>query len=262
MFNDSATPDCRHAVVAIDGPVASGKTSVGQAAAARLQLRFLDTGIMYRAVTWLALHQEVPVDDSAAVDALARSCRMTVGELPDASVAAGDGMLTGPAPEGISIDGYSPGAELRSTQVDDNVSAVSALPGVRAALVQQQRAIGEGGGIVMAGRDIASVVLPDADVKLYIDASPEERARRRFAQQQNANPGVQFEQVLADTLRRDALDTQRADSPLVVAEGAIVINTDNIDLEQTVAAVVDTIRSAIAAGAGPKSQPSGSQRQT
>ena len=137
---------------------------------------------------------------------------------------------------------------------------MSALPGVRAALVQQQRAIGEGGGIVMAGRDIGSVVLPDADVKLYIDASPGARARRRFAQQQNVNPGVQFEQVLADTLRRDALDTQRADSPLVVAEGAIVINTDDINLEQTVAAVVDTIRSAMAAGAGPKAQPSGSQR--
>ncbi len=261
MSNDSTVPDCRHAVVAIDGPVASGKTSVGQAAAARLQLRFLDTGIMYRAVTWLALHQEVPVDDGAAVDALARNCRMSVDELPDASVATGDGMPTGPAPQGISIDGYSPGAELRSNRVDGNVSAVSALPGVRAALVQQQRSIGEGGGIVMAGRDIGSVVLPDADVKLYIDASPKVRARRRFAQQQNVNPGVQFEQVLADTRRRDALDTQRADSPLVVAEGAIVINTDDIDLEQTVAAVVDTIRRAVDAGAGPKAQPSGSQRQ-
>ena len=261
MSSDSTVPDCRHAVVAIDGPVASGKTSVGQTVAARLHLRFLDTGMMYRAVTWLALRQGVSVDDSAALDALAHSCRMTIGELPDASVAPADGMLTGPAPEGISIDRYSPGAELRSTQVDSNVSAVSARPGVRAALVQQQRAIGEGGGIVMAGRDIGSVVLPDADVKLYIDASPEARARRRCAQQQNVNPGVQFEQALADTLRRDALDTQRADSPLVVAEGAIVINTDDINLKQTVAVVVDTIRRAMAAGAGPKAQPSGSQRQ-
>ncbi len=248
MPNVSTSTDCRRAVVAIDGPVASGKSSVGEAAAAQLRLRFLDTGMMYRAVTWLALHQGVPIDDSAAVVALANNCLMTLGD--DLA-----------APAGIIIDGHSPGAELRSTRVDGNVSAVSALPGVRAALVQQQRAIGEGGGIVMAGRDIGSVVLPDADVKLYIDASPEERARRRFAQQQNVNPGVQFEQVLADTLRRDALDTQRADSPLVVAEGAIVINTDDIDLEQTVAAVVDTIRKAVAAGAGPKAQPYGSQRR-
>ena len=248
MPNVSTSTDCRRAVVAIDGPVASGKTSVGQAVAAQLRLRFLDTGVMYRAVTWLALHQGVPVDDSSAVVALANGCRMTLGD--DLAAAAG-----------IVIGGHSPGAGLRSAEVDGNVSAVSAQPGVRAALVQQQRAIGEGGGIVMAGRDIGSVVLPDADVKLYIDASPEARARRRCAQQQNVNPGVQFEQALADTLRRDALDTQRADSPLVVAEGAIVINTDDINLEQTVAVVVDTIRRAMAAGAGPKAQPSGSQRR-
>jgi cytidylate kinase len=120
---------------------------------------------------------------------------------------------------------------------------------VRRELVRWQRAIGDGGGIIMAGRDIGSVVLPDADVKLYIDASPEERARRRYAQQVQTSPETEYEQVLADTRRRDALDTQRADSPLVVAAGAIVIATDELDREQAVATVVEKIR-AVAAAAG------------
>jgi cytidylate kinase len=119
---------------------------------------------------------------------------------------------------------------------------------VRRELVRWQRAIGDGGGIIMAGRDIGSVVLPDADVKLYIDASPEERARRRYAQQVQTSPETEYEQVLADTRRRDALDTQRADSPLVVAAGAIVIATDELDREQAVATVVEKIRAVAAAG--------------
>jgi cytidylate kinase len=117
-------------------------------------------------------------------------------------------------------------------------------------MVRQQREIGHGGGIVMAGRDIGSVVLPNADVKLYIDAAPEERARRRFEQQKERNPNVEFDQVLADTLRRDRLDTERADSPLRVAEGAVVIATDQMDLGKTVEAVVEAIRGAVGSAAG------------
>lgn len=218
-------------VVAIDGPVASGKSSVGREAARVLGLRFLDTGIMYRAVTWLALHRGVPIADPAAIGELAEQCRTDVGD------GGSDGSV-------ICIGGHLLSDALVSAAVDRNVSAVSAVSRVRAALVEQQRAIGAAGGIVMAGRDIGSVVLPDADVKLYIDASPEERARRRFAQLRDTVASPDYGQVLAETLRRDRLDTERDDSPLVAAEDAIIINTDGIDLAQSVAAVVSAIVSA------------------
>ena len=237
MPNFAISAAGRRAVVAIDGPVASGKSSVGQAAAAELGLRFLDTGVMYRAVTWLALHRDIPVSDANAVGILARDCRMALPH--DAASSA------------ITIDGHTPGPELWDAAVVRSVSAVSAVPAVRRALVQQQRAISKDGGIVMAGRDIGSIVLPNADVKLYIDASAEARAQRRLIQQQESNPApasdpaTEYARVLADVIRRDTLDSQRADSPLAVADGAIVIATDGISLAQTVAAVVDAVRSAL-----------------
>lgn len=186
---------------------------------------------MYRAVTWLALHRGVPVADTAAVGQLAAACRMATPP-GDADSAA------------IIIDGHPLRDALASAPVDRNVSAVAAVSAVRAALVRQQRAIAAAGGIIMTGRDIGTVVLPDADVKLYIDASPAERARRRCAQLRAAGADADCQQVLADTLRRDALDMQRADSPLAAAAGAVVINTDGIDLAQTIAEVVSAIRAA------------------
>ena len=154
-------------VVAIDGPVASGKSTVGQAAARRLGLAFLDTGLMYRALTWLALRRGLSVDDAEAIVNLADCFPVEIVE---------DGS--------IAIAGCRPGDELHSPAVNRNVSAVSAISGVRRALVARQRDIaGESaGGIIMAGRDIGTVVLPDASIKLYIDAAPETRARRRMAQ--------------------------------------------------------------------------------
>ena len=155
-------------VVAIDGPVASGKSSVGRAAARIVGLRFLDTGIMYRAVTWLALHRGIAAADAGAVAELAASCCMEPAEDEDNNTI-------------IVVDGQPLGEELVTAEVDRNVSAVSAIPAVRVELVEQQRNIARSGGIVMAGRDIGSVVLPRADLKLYIDAAPQERARRRHA---------------------------------------------------------------------------------
>ncbi len=268
-------PTSNGLVVAIDGPVASGKTSVGRAAACRLGLRFLDTGIMYRAVTWLALERKIAVANAAAVGALAQSCRLTLAHAaidriaPDGiathsvatdSVAADDiaGQASAAA-AGIAVDGRPlADAELRSPAVARNVSAVSAISTVRRALVRQQREIAAAGGIIMAGRDIGSVVLPNADVKLYIDADPATRARRRLLQtrEQAAYPNPytapdaipdyddDYARTLADTVRRDRLDSGRADSPLAIAPGAIVINTDHIGLEQTVAAVVSAITKA------------------
>ena len=218
-------------VVAIDGPVASGKSSVGKAAARTVGLRFLDTGIMYRAVTWLALRRGIAPTDAGAVAELAARCRMELA--PDDENDAT-----------IVVDGEPLRDELVTAAVDSNVSAVSAVSAVRVELVKQQRDIAGSGGMVMAGRDIGSVVLPQADLKLYIDAAPAERARRRHAQIILADPAVPYDQVLADTLRRDRMDTERSDSPLVAAADAVVIRTDEMNFDQTVAAVVEAIRSA------------------
>ena len=268
--NHPGAPAVNGLVVAIDGPVASGKTSVGRAAACRLGLRFLDTGIMYRAVTWLALERNIAVANAAAVGALAQSCRLTLAHaaidriathsVATDSVAADDiaGQASAAA-AGIAVDGRPlADAELRSPAVARNVSAVSAISAVRRALVRQQREIAAAGGIIMAGRDIGSVVLPNADVKLYIDADPATRARRRLLQtrEQAAYPNPyttpdaipdyddDYARTLADTVRRDRLDSGRADSPLAIAPGAIVINTGHIGLEQTVAAVVSAVMTA------------------
>lgn len=250
--------------VAIDGPAASGKSTVGRAAAQRLGLRFLDTGLMYRAVTWLALRRNVDADDAVAVAELARRHPITIGS----GITDGGGGAAASVAAGLSIGGHTPGGALWDAAVDAAVSAVSAASGVRAELVRQQRVIGQAGGIIMAGRDIGSVVLPDAEAKLYITASAEERARRRLSQQRadaddtdtdtdsnaaaTVNPAPDFCQVLADTRRRDALDSGRAHSPLTVADGATVINTDGLDLAQSVAAVLDAIHAAVAfSTAGP-----------
>ena len=274
--NHPGAPAVNGLVVAIDGPVASGKTTVGRAAARRLGLRFLDTGIMYRAVTWLALERNIAVANAAAVGALAQSCRLTLAHAAIDRIATDripvDGIAThsvaadsidaddiagqaSAAAAGIAVDGRPlADAELRSPAVARNVSAVSAISTVRRALVRQQREIAAAGGIIMAGRDIGSVVLPNADVKLYIDADPATRARRRLLQTReqatNPNPDAlpdyddDYARTLADTIRRDRLDSGRADSPLAIAPGAIVINTDHIGLEQTVAAVVSAITKA------------------
>ena len=228
--------------MAIDGPVASGKSSVGKAAARIVGLRFLDTGIMYRALTWLAINNGVAADDTSAVAQLAARCRMEVAPEDESDVV-------------IILDGKPLGPELVTAEVDRYVSAVSAVPAVRVELVSQQREIARCGGIVMAGRDIGSVVVPTADLKLYIDAAPEERARRRHAQIVLSNPDFPYERVLSDTLRRDQLDMERADSPLVAAADAVIIRTDEMDFEHTVSAVVAAIRSV--ASAEPESEQHG-----
>lgn len=273
------TAEWRRIRVAIDGPAASGKSTVGRAAAQRLGLRFLDTGIMYRAVTWLALRRDLDADDADAVAELARRYPINISIGSNGGGTASDGLASASDDGGLylSIGGHIPGGALWDAAVDAAVSAVSAAPGVRAELVRQQQAIGQAGGIVMAGRDIGSVVLPDAEVKLYITASAEERARRRLAQRRaddadnNANadndiavaggsdgsgsgrPAADFCRALADTRRRDALDSGRAHSPLTVADGATVINTDGLNLEQSVAVVLDAVHAAVAKSvAGPQ----------
>lgn len=212
----------RPSTIAIDGPVASGKTAVGGLLALRLAYRFIDTGVMYRAVTWAALRDGTSPEDEAAVTALAHRMQMEV---------AYSDTLSGPR---ILVDGREVTSELRSREVDGRVSLVSSYSGVRQALVARQRALAREGGIVMVGRDIGTVVLPDADLKVFLTASREERAMRRYREMKERGQSPSLEQVMENLLARDDMDSTRADSPLRPGEGAYMLNTNDMDLDQVV----------------------------
>lgn len=217
-------------VVALDGPGSSGKSSVGAAAAREVGYRFFDTGLLYRAVTWLAEHRGVSVDDPEGL----------VDLVDDIAVAEDDGGRL----SSVHVDGVDHTADIETPEVEAAVSSVSAVSEVREALLARQRELAEGGGIVMAGRDIGTIVLPDADLKIYLDASVEERARRR-AEQRGLDPhGAEGRAILDALRRRDRLDSTRAVAPLRVPPDARIITTDGNTFEQTVDAVVGTIRDA------------------
>ena len=219
--------------VALDGPASSGKSSVGAAAAARLGLRFVDTGLVYRALTALALREGVATDDAVGLVPLA--ARM---ELAD----DGTGRLTR-----VMLDGRDATDAIHNARVDRSVSAVAKVPEVRAALLQYQRDLAAAGGIVMAGRDIGTVVLPDAPLKIYLDASVEERARRRILER-GLDPEGEEAVAVRDALRaRDAEDRGREVAPLVAAPDAVTILTDGLDFAASVERVVETITAADAA---------------
>lgn len=217
-------------VVALDGPGSSGKSSVGAAAARDVGYRFCDTGLLYRAVTWLAEARGVSVDDPEGL----------VGLVGDVELASDEvGRLAG-----VLVDGVDHTADVHAPAVDSAVSAVSAVPEVRAALLQRQRDLARDGGIVMAGRDIGTVVLPDADLKLYLDASVTERARRR-ADERGLDPASDEAEAILEALRRrDHLDATRLVAPLRIAPDARIITTDGNEFEETVGAVVGAIRDA------------------
>jgi cytidylate kinase len=219
-------------IVALDGPGSSGKSSVGAAAASELGYRFCDTGLLYRAVTWLAEDRGVEVDDPVDLSGLVDEVYLS----PDA-----DGRLSR-----VLVDGIDHTEEVRGPAVDAAVSAVSAVPEVRAALLARQRSIASDGSIIMAGRDIGTIVLPDADLKLFLDASVEERARRRTEERGLDPAGADAEAVLVALRRRDDLDKNRPIAPLRPAADARIISTDGNRFEDTVAAVVNAIRDAAA----------------
>jgi cytidylate kinase len=217
-------------VVALDGPGSSGKSSVGAAAAAAVGYRFCDTGLLYRAVTWLAEARGVDIDDPEGLVALVSDV-----ELAD----DGAGRLSR-----VRVDGIDHTDDVRGPAVDAAVSAVSAVGEVRDALLERQRSLVDGGAIIMAGRDIGTVVLPEADLKLYLDASLEERARRR-ADERGLGPDDPEQGTILDALRRrDRLDASRAVAPLRVAPDARILSTDGNAFEDTVAMVVGAIRDA------------------
>ncbi|HEX8939331.1 MAG TPA: (d)CMP kinase [Candidatus Limnocylindrales bacterium] len=215
-------------VVALDGPGSSGKSTVGAEAARRLRYRFCDTGLLYRAVTWLSLARGVAADDATGLVGLVDE----VALVPDAR-----GRL-----RHVQVDGVDVTHEVRSPAVDEAVSAVASVGPLRAALLERQRRIAAEGAIIMAGRDIGTVVLPDADLKLFLDASAEERARRRSAQRHLDPQGGEATRILDELRRRDALDSGRAVAPLRIAPDAVVIRTDGNRFEDTVRAVVAAVR--------------------
>jgi cytidylate kinase len=212
------------AAISIDGPAASGKSAVGVALARRLGYRFFDTGAMYRAVTWLALRRHVDTRDAEELAALADCASIAVRDTSDDAI----------EPTGVVVDGEDATPHLRDPDVEANVSLVSRVPGVRAALVRIQRELAAAGSVVMAGRDIGSVVLPDAGLKIYLDASREVRARRRAAQMREAGLEPDVDALLADLTRRDGIDSSRDASPLTAAADAVIINTDTLPIEEVV----------------------------
>jgi cytidylate kinase len=214
--------------IAIDGPSASGKSSVGYLVAERLGYLFLDTGAMYRALTWLALQRGVHLEDEKGLGRLAAQVDMKLG--PPA--AASCERCT------IWVDGEDLTAVLRRPEVEAAVSLVSRVPQVRRALVALQRRLAGRRRVVMAGRDIGTVVLPRADLKAYLDASLEERARRRQEELATLGRASTQSAIREEILRRDAIDSGREASPLRAAEDAIVINTDGLDREQVVEKVL------------------------
>lgn len=218
LFNRNSLPS----IIAIDGPAASGKSTIGKRLADELGYLFFDTGLMYRAITWLAIQRGLSLGNEAAITTLAEFVPIEVQPPSQA-----DGRVCDVIVEGVDITW-----DTRLPEVDANVSVVSAYPGVRRALSAQQRRIGQRGKVVMVGRDIGTVVLPDADLKIYLDASAEERAHRRYDEIIARGESADYNEILATVSERDRIDSTRDVAPLKAAEDAIVVDSDNLNAEE------------------------------
>jgi cytidylate kinase len=209
-------------IIAIDGPAASGKSTLGLKLANELGYLFFDTGVMYRAITWIALDHNIDIMNEEAVTALAENSPIDVAPASKSDGRACD----------VLVAGRDITWETRLPEVDANVSVVSAYAGVRAALSRQQRRIGKRGKVVMVGRDIGTVVLPEADLKIYLDASAEERAKRRFDEMAARGAKVDYDNILAKVIERDRIDSTRDVAPLKAADDAIVVDSDKLNVDE------------------------------
>jgi cytidylate kinase len=209
-------------IIAIDGPAASGKSTLGRRLADAFGYLFFDTGVMYRAVTWLALQRGIDINDEASVTTLAEKTQIDV--LPASQA---DGRVCDVIVEGTDITWAA-----RRPDVDQNVSKVSTYPGVRHAMSDQQRRIGLRGKVVMVGRDIGTVVLPEADLKIYLDASAPERARRRHKENKALGTDLDYDNILDTVLQRDRIDSTRDVAPLRAAPDAVVIDSDKLSADE------------------------------
>ncbi len=208
--------------IAIDGPASSGKSTIGIRLAERLGYLFFDTGIMYRAVTLAVIRKGIDINDEDEVTRLAQIVHIDVR-----SPSIADGRK-----EDVLLDGEDVTWAIRDPEVEKWVSKISAYAGVRRAMTQLQRQIGKRGRVVMVGRDIGTVVMPDADLKIYLDASLEERARRRYQELVQRGESVPLEVVLAGLKKRDQIDSSREIAPLKPAKDAVILNTDGLSIEE------------------------------
>ncbi len=218
-------------VIAIDGPAASGKSTLGKQLADSMGYLFFDTGVMYRAVTWAALQRRVPIENESGVSELAEGLDIDVRP---ASIHDGRSY-------DVRVDGEDVTWEIRRPEVEADVSVVSAYMGVRSALSSQQRRIGLRGRVVMVGRDIGTVIVPEAVVKVYLDASVEERARRRFHELRGRGEPADYEAICEAVRQRDRIDSTRDLSPLRPAEDAFILNSDRLDAKQVLKRVKELI---------------------
>jgi len=218
------------ALIAIDGPAASGKSTIAEKLAALLGYLYFDTGVMYRAVTLAAMQRLPDLSDEAAVTALANEIDIDVrppskpGRMYD-----------------VLLDGMDVTREIRTKELESYVSQISAYAGVRTAMVEQQRRIGRRGKTVMVGRDIGTVVFPEAEVKIYLDASVEERARRRFEEVRKRGDETSYLEILSAMQKRDEIDSTRAVAPLRPAIDAVIVSTDGLSIDQVVDKVIAVV---------------------
>ncbi|MDO4443588.1 MAG: (d)CMP kinase [Slackia sp.] len=219
-------------IIAIDGPSGAGKSTVAKSVAKKLGFSCLDTGAMYRCIAWCALEEQADLSDGERLGAIAREKEISFGHVE------GD-----PVPRRVFVDGVEVTDAIRTATIDKSVSTVSAHPPVRAALVDQQRRIGNAGDFVIEGRDIGTVVFPNAEVKVFLTASNEERARRRVLQNEQRGVGsVDFDEVLADIVRRDEQDSNRATAPLVAADDAVAIDSTGKTIDDVIEDICERAR--------------------
>lgn len=229
LIDNNMTKISPPSIIALDGPAASGKSTLGNKLANSLGYLFFDTGIMYRAITWIALQHDMDLRNEVMITELAQKAQIDIRP-----PSKNDGR-----PCDVLIGDKDVTWDMRGGDVDANVSAVSAYAGVRKALSEQQRRIGLRGKVVMVGRDIGTVVLPEADLKVYLDASAEERARRRYDELIARGEKSNYQEILKKVIERDRIDSTRAVAPLRPADDAIIIDSDQMDAEQVFARVLE-----------------------